>query len=124
MSTWRAPTRASEMEAQAAEHLTRIFGDVPPRNARGQFIDASVVGSEGEAPREPCPGCGRLRPVFELVDARGIEAFPGDHACGACRGSLHRRGVVSRAAWVEMLGAPAEVVEKLRRVRGGENATE
>jgi hypothetical protein len=70
--------------------------------------------ADGLVPREICPGCGRLRPVFELVDARGVDAHPGDYACGACRGKLHRTGAVTRAELAETLGAPADVVRRLR----------
>lgn len=113
---WNIRSQADAMAEQAAEHLARIFGDEPPRNAMGEFISPSPVTAEGDAPKERCPGCGRLRPVFELVDASRVPEHPGDYACGACRGSLTRRGVVSRGEWVARYGAPAALVSRLRAI--------
>lgn len=118
MSTWKAPTRAREMEDQAAAWLADMFPETTPRNAFGRFTDPEPADSEGAGPREVCPGCGRRVFVAELVDARLIPEHPGDYACGACRGSLDRSGVVTRGEWVERYGAPAATVAKLRAVEG------
>lgn len=109
---WEAPNRAGELRAQAAEHLARI----------GYDTDPEPVIEDGSYVREPCGGCRRLVPVFELVDARWTGAVPGDYACGACRGRLNRTGKVGSAEWASALGAPPEMIDKLRgvdaRVRG------
>lgn len=110
---WNIRSRADEMAEQAEEHLTRIFGDAPPRNAMGEFISSSPVTEEGDSPREACPGCGRVRPVFELSDARLVPEHEGDYACGACREQLDRDRTVSAGEWVQRYGAPPDLVARL-----------
>lgn len=119
MSAWEMSTRASEMEAQAAAWLAEIFPDGEPRNAAGRFVSPEPSDATGNAPREVCPGCGRRVYVFELTDARLIPEHPGDYACGACRGTLERQGIVSRAEWAERYAAPPEMVAGLRAAVGG-----
>lgn len=71
---------------------------------------ADVLGTDGG--REPCSFCGREAAVFELVDATPVRG--GSWACGACRELWVREGSVSLSAWMAQLGAPADVVRKLR----------
>ena len=111
---WNIRSRADAMAEQAAEHLARIFGDEPPRNAMGEFVSPSPVTEEGDAPTDTCPGCGRIRPVFELSDATLVPEHPGDYACGACRELLERKGVINAGEWVGRYGAPSELVARLR----------
>lgn len=111
---WHIRSQADAMAEQAEEHLARIFGDAPPRNAMGEFVSPSPVTEEGDAPKERCPGCGRRRPVFELSDASLVPEHPGDYACGACRERLERKGTICAGEWVERYGAPPELVTRLR----------
>lgn len=68
----------------------------------------------------PCPTCGRVTNADKIVDLSGValsvrEAWGvSDGACDACRGRLHRNGIIDRATFIETLGAPAEQVERAR----------
>lgn len=68
----------------------------------------------------PCQTCQRVTHADKIIDlsaispavrrAWGVE----DGACDGCRGKLHRNGVVDRATFIELLGAPIEQVERAR----------
>jgi hypothetical protein len=60
-----------------------------------------------------CP-CGREVPAIELVDTSEMPEFPGDVACGACRGQAVRDGRITRSELARRQGAPAEKVEWMR----------
>jgi hypothetical protein len=57
-----------------------------------------------------CTGCGREVPTLELVDTSAMPEFPGDVACGACRGQAEREGRITRSELARRRGAlPAKV---------------
>lgn len=108
---WRARTRADEIREQAKHHLAAL-GFPPDPAAEWRPTE------RGAQLREKCPLCGPLgaRAVFvdELLDVSSIEEFPVDYVCGACREKAERDGVISSAELARRLGAPPEVVEKLK----------
>ena len=66
-------------------------------------------------------GCGRCRrqrvPAFAMVDVRALPAsIRGDaeYVCDGCWTGWIRTQVITKLAWLEMLGAPAELVEQQR----------
>jgi hypothetical protein len=56
-----------------------------------------------------CP-CGRTVPTLELVDTSAMLEFPGEVACGACRGQAVREGRITRSELARRQGAPAAKV--------------
>jgi hypothetical protein len=67
-----------------------------------------------------CPGCGREVPTLELVDTSGMAEFPGDVACGACRGQAVRKGRITRSELARRQGAPAAKVRWMREREAGQ----
>ena len=106
---WRPRTRADMLREVAAEHLAARMS----RGRSGEKVSPEPASPDGHYMREAC-ACGRRVPVFELVDATAVPEFPGDFACGACREHLARLGVFGTADWAERLGAPDEIVARLR----------
>jgi hypothetical protein len=115
--TWTPRTRADDLRDLAKASLARYGG----RDAKGRVVSPEPASPDGIYMRDRC-SCGRLRPVFELVDARLIPEHPGDYACGACRELYIRLGIIGSGEWVRRMGAPQELVERLaakdRRFRG------
>ncbi|HEX7240593.1 MAG TPA: hypothetical protein VF263_10020 [Longimicrobiaceae bacterium] len=101
----------------------RSFADAL-REAEARAAEMGLPHTAGPARQEPaadydrewgvCP-CGRHAPAFELVDVSGVEEVPGTYACCGCRGTAFRSGTISPSEFARKVGAPAGMVDGLRR---------
>ena len=91
------------------------------RALRDGVAESATPDDDTPNPSLPCPTCGRVVAADRLTDLRSMPRamraeldLSATACCDACRERRFLTGRVSPAQWVTALGAPLELVQKLR----------
>ncbi|WNZ59886.1 hypothetical protein QEG98_28190 [Myxococcus sp. MxC21-1] len=124
MTPWKMKTLKDHLDAarmHAPSALLRAKSSEPARGPAGEVLRPNQV-DEPENPLRPCP-CGRRQQADMMADVSMAppatrEAWglvpDADFICDGCLNGIHLRGLATREEILEVLGAPAPLLQFVR----------